>query len=221
MRYVDRVDAGRKLAPRVASVLMESDQPGESPLVLGVPRGGVVVAYEVARALRCQLEVTLARKLGAPHNPELAIGAIGEYGAPVVDGDLVDRLGVTEEFLTTEIAFERKELDRRVHTYRKDRPAPVVGGRAVVVVDDGIATGATLQAVLHGVRAEHPALLVCAVPVGAPDSVARLSVHVDVMVCPYAPRWFRAVGEWYDTFGQTSDSEVVEILERVRSLNED
>jgi predicted phosphoribosyltransferase len=101
--------------------------------------------------------------------------------------------------------------------YRKDRLAPVVRDRVVVVVDDGIATGATLQAVLDGVRAEGPALLVCAVPVGAPDSVARLSAHADVMICPYTPRWFRAVGEWYESFGQTSDSEVVEILERARS----
>lgn len=218
MRYVDRVDAGRQIAPEVASVLLESGNADDRPLVLGVPRGGVVVGLEVARQLAGELEVALARKLGAPQNPELAIGAVGEYGAAVVDRALVERLAVTDEYLAARIAMERTELERRSRMYRGDRPAPDVKNRTVVVVDDGIATGATLQAVLDGVRAEHPGFLVCAVPVGAPDSVARISQHADAMVCPHQPRWFRAVGEWYETFGQTTDAEVLETLQEARTL---
>lgn len=215
MRYIDRVDAGRRLAPEVASALADRVEAGGGPLVLGVPRGGVVVASEVANALSGQLGLALARKIGAPHNPELAIGAIGEYGDPVIDRDLVERLAVADEYLVDQIALERRELERRSQMYRGDRPAPALAGRTVVVVDDGIATGATLQAVLVGIGAERPGLLVCAAPVGAPDSVARIAQHAHVMVCPSQPRWFRAVGEWYETFGQTTDREVLEILKTV------
>jgi predicted phosphoribosyltransferase len=220
MRYVDRQDAGRRLAPIVAKVLTDLAHGVdlEPPLVLGVPRGGVVVGYEIAKALPGDFEVALARKIGAPHNPELAIGAIGEYGEPVIDRDLVGRLGVSESYLREAIENENRELHRRSHLYRGDFPPPIVTGRVVIVADDGIATGATLRAVLAAVRVRQPGHLICAVPVGAPDSVAAVSRDVDTMICPQAPSWFRAVGEWYESFTQTSDSEVLEILAAARQL---
>jgi len=213
MRYTDRVDAGRTLGPVVAERLAELPSAGSNPLVLGIPRGGVVVAREVATAVSGELGLALARKVGAPGNPELAIGAIGEYGEPIIDHDLVERLGVTDDYLVARVALERQELERRSRMYRGEGPAPQVAERAVIVVDDGIATGATLQAVLDGIRGADPALLVCAVPVGAPDSVARISGHADLMICPSQPRWFRAVGEWYENFEQTTDREVLAILD--------
>lgn len=187
-----------------------------APLVFGIPRGGIVVAYEIAKGLAGDLEVALARKIGAPHNPELAIGAIGEYGEPVIDRGLVATLGVSVGYLREAIEVESRELQRRGHLYRGDDLAPNVAGRVVIVVDDGIATGATLRSVLAAVVSRQPALLICAVPVGAPDSVAAVARDVDIMVCPCAPPRFRAVGEWYESFVQTSDSEVVEILAAAR-----
>lgn len=218
MRYVDRQDAGRRLAPIVASALADLARRVDvgTALVLGIPRGGVVVGYEVAKGLPGDLEVALARKIGAPHNPELAIGAIGEYGEPVIDRDLVARLGVSEGYLREAIESESRELHRRAAVYRGDAPPPVVAQRVVIVVDDGIATGATLRAVLTAVRSRRPAHLIGAVPVGAPDSVAIVARQVDTMVCPHAPSWFRAVGEWYEAFAQTTDSEVLEILAAAR-----
>jgi predicted phosphoribosyltransferase len=209
MRYLDRADAGRRVAPLVSGHL--EDRAGK-PLVLGVPRGGVVVGYEIARSIGGDLGIALARKIGAPYNSELAIGAVAEYGEPVLDRDLIDRLDVSEHYLQETIEFEGFELQRRARLYRGDAPPPDVSGRVVVVVDDGIATGATLRAVLEAVHSQSPAYLMCAVPVGAPDSVAMVARRVDAMVCPLTPRWFRAVGEWYDSFAQTSDDEVIETL---------
>ncbi len=216
MRYVDRVEAGRSLAAHVAEVLvpLSPTVPGSRPLVLGVPRGGVVVADPIAELVGGELDVALARKIGAPNNPELAIGAVGESGDPYLSNEIISSLGVTEDFIVAAIEQARGELVRRAALYRGDRSAPAVAGRVVVVVDDGIATGATLRATLQTVRNQAPAALVCAVPVGPPSSVADLAAEVDVMVCPLRPRWFRAVGEWYATFGQTSDSEVIATLRR-------
>jgi putative phosphoribosyl transferase len=214
MVYADRRDAGRRLAVAAAAALEPFD-PG-TVLVLGVPRGGVTVAAEVAAVLGAPLDVALARKLGAPGNRELAIGAIAELGTPVVDASLVRRLGVTSEYLEGEIDRQRTELARRAALYRGDRPAPSIAGRVVVVVDDGIATGSTLEAVLAAIGAGDPARLVGAVPVGPPSSIARLASRVDTMVCPLQPRHFMAVGEWYADFAQVTDDEVVEIL-RARS----
>lgn len=175
-----------------------------------------MVAAAIADAIPADLDVVVARKIGAPTNPELAIGAVGETGDPTLDRDLIRRLEVSEEYLTATVAVERLELQRRVVVYRGNNPRPSIAGRIAVIVDDGIATGATLLATIETVRKEQPALLGCAVPVGAPGSVDRIADYVDVMVCPLRPRGFRAVGEWYETFLQTTDAEVVATLQRSR-----
>ncbi len=209
MRYVDRADAGRRIAPAVAAAIDDRVREGEDPIVLGVPRGGAIVAVEVARSLSAPLDLALARKIGAPENPELAIGAIGESGPPVLDRQLIKRLSVTEDYVAAATERARRELVRQVEKYRgADQPKPVIG-RIAIVVDDGIATGATLRATIQTVRGRAPAFLVCAVPVGPPDSVRSIAAEVDAVVCPMQPRWFRAVGEWYESFSQTTDAEVV------------
>ncbi|MDJ0663902.1 MAG: phosphoribosyltransferase family protein [Acidimicrobiia bacterium] len=216
MRYVDRTAAGRSLASHVADAIAATSPTSqeERPLVLGVPRGGVIVAAPVADRIAGELDVALARKIGAPRNPELAIGAVGELGDPFLATEIIGSLGLTDDYVAAATEQARGELVRRAALYRGDRSPPQIAGRVVIVVDDGIATGATLQATLQAVRSQSPAKLVCAVPVGPPSSVADLTSHVDAMVCPLQPRWFRAVGEWYETFGQTSDSEVIAVLGR-------
>lgn len=210
MRFRDRRDAGRRLAALVA----ELDLP--TPIVLALPRGGVPVAAEVAARLGAELDVLVARKLGAPQQPELGLGAIAEGGIRVLDLDLVRRLGLTEAALDAVTARERLELDRRVEAYRGSRPLPPVAGRAVVVVDDGVATGGTAEAALRSVRAGRPARLVLAVPTAAPDAVARLARVADDVVCVMTPESLTAVGQWYEDFTQTTDREVAELLAAAR-----
>ena len=214
MRYVDRVDAGRILAPEVADALHQSGEVAR-PLVLGIPRGGVIVAAEVARHLGGDLNVVLARKIGAPRNPELAIGAVGESGNSILSHRLIADLGISSGAVADRTEAARVELERRLGRYRQVQPAPQVTDRVVVVVDDGVATGATFRATLQTVREQQPKLLVGAVPVGAPESVKDLSVEADIFVCPLCPRWFRAVGEWYGQFEQTSDEDVLAALGEV------
>lgn len=205
--YRDRRAAGQALADAL------SHYRSRRPLVLGVPRGGVTVAAEVAAALDGDLDVVVARKLGAPGNPELAMGAVGADGQPLVDDRLVARLGVDQARLAAEVERQTAEARRREVAYRKDRPAPDPAGREVIVVDDGVATGATLRAALALVRRRGPATLCCAVPVGPPETLLRLGEEADEVVCPLQPTWFMAVGEWYADFRQVEDHEVVALLE--------
>ncbi len=213
MTYRNRHEAGVALA----GAIEESGLSWTGSLVLGVPRGGVVVAAAVADVLGLPLDVALARKLGAPFNAELAIGAIAEGGAVWINRDLTERLRVPEDWIEEAMVRERTEMERRARRYREG-PAPVLDGRSVVVVDDGVATGATLAAVLQALRAAGSATLICAVPVAPPSAVAMLGKHCDAVVCPLQPRRFDAVGSWYRDFGQTSDSEVVAILRRTRNF---
>jgi predicted phosphoribosyltransferase len=201
MFFVNRIDAGRRLAERLRHL-------GPShPVVLGLPRGGVPVAREVAAALHAPLDVLVVRKLGAPVQPELALGAITTAGM-VVDWRLARQLGVSREEVEAIAAREREELASRERRYRGGRPAPAVEGRTVIVVDDGLATGATSEAAVRALRPRGPARIVLAVPVGSPSAVDRLSALADEVVCLDAPGWFMAVGEFYEDFSPTTDEEV-------------
>ena len=201
--FRDRRDAGRRLGAR----LLEAGL-GPSPVVLGLPRGGVTVAVEVARAVDGLLDVLVSRKIAHPGQPELALGAIAEGGEPVWDRELLHRVGVTAEDLADVLAAERVEPGRRVTSYRGDRPAPDVHGRVVVLVDDGVATGATARAALRSLRSLDPSRLVLAVPVASPDALRSLAAEADQVLSVLTPRAFGAVGTWYDDFGQLSDDDV-------------
>jgi putative phosphoribosyl transferase len=210
-RFADRSDAGRQLAARLLPLA------GENPLVLGLPRGGVPVAEEVATLLGARLEILAVRKLGAPHNPEYGIGAIAEGPTKVLDQEALALLAIDNGTLRHIVERESAELERRVEAYRGDRPRPSLRDRTAIVVDDGVATGVTDTAALRAARREGPRRLVLAVPVCAPDSLARLREEADEVVCLVAPPQLRGVGEWYADFGQVSDAEVVVALERARS----
>ena len=207
-RFKDRTDAGRQLAATLTHLR------GRNVLVLGLPRGGLPVAYEVAHALHAPLDVLNVRKLGVPWHGELAMGAIATGGVRVLNNDVVMAAGITESILEEATALQRLELDRRERLYRSGRPAPELRGRTVVLVDDGIATGATVRAAIGVIRAQHPARLVLAVPV-AQDSVAtELAREVDELACVSRPGDLSAIGVWYDHFPQLTDQEVQTILAR-------
>ncbi|MEU2854427.1 phosphoribosyltransferase [Streptomyces syringium] len=208
MRFDDREDAGRQLAQRLEYLR------GDHPVVLGLPRGGVPVAFEVARALGAPLDVILVRKLGVPYHRELGFGAIGEGGVRVVRDDIVRMSRVDEEDLAEVQRSEETELVRRAERFRGGRPRVPLDGRTAVVVDDGIATGSTASAACQVARAHGAARVVLAVPVAPPDAATALSAEVDDLVCLSTPAGFSAVGEWYRDFAQTSDDEVVELLRR-------
>ncbi|HOG45917.1 MAG TPA: phosphoribosyltransferase family protein [Anaerolineae bacterium] len=207
MQFVDRRDAGRRLAEALGAM---QDRPGL--LILAVPRGGVVVGVEVARALKAPLDIVIARKIGAPDNPELAIGAVAPDGTAALDEDLVARLGVSDRYIQVATEQARQEIDRRLQVYRNGRPPLQVRGKNIVLVDDGVATGATTLAAIRYLRKQEPAELTLAVPVGPPDTMAMLSHEVDRAVVLYSPELFWAVGAFYQHFEQTSDEEVVELL---------
>ncbi len=209
-RLRDRTEAGVQLAARLAAEDLHD------PLVLALPRGGVPVAFEVASRLRAPLEVFVARKLGAPSQPELGIGAIAEGGAMVVTRELVDALRISDERLEALRTREQAELERRVAHYRGDRALPAVRGRDVVLVDDGLATGVTAEAALRALRVLAPGRLLLAVPACAPETSERLRALAEV-VCLLEPEAFRAVGLHYEHFDQTTDETVLELLERARA----
>lgn len=208
-RYSDRRDAGRVLGRALSDYRGRSDV-----LVLGLPRGGVPVAAEVASALEAPCDVWLVRKLGVPGHEELAMGAIATGGVRVLNPEVVFHAGVSETAIEAAVARETAELERRQAAYRGDRPLPVIEGRTVVLVDDGLATGATMRAAAEAVGAARPARLVVAVPVGARPTVGELARHpaVDEVVCPLVPAHFHAVGEWYDDFRATADAEIEALL---------
>ncbi len=199
--FGDRVEAGRHLATALGSV-----HPGT--LVLGIPRGGVVVAAEVARAYGLELDVIVVRKIGAPGNPEYAVGAVDEDGR-IIGG----HAGVDRGYLERSGEAGRAEIARRISVYRGDRPAPRIDGRDVVVVDDGVATGLTLEAALESLRHRGADHVTVAVPVAAPDAAGRITASADEFVALEIPHEFRSVGQFYRDFGQTSDAEVVALLE--------
>ncbi len=206
MPFVDRVDAGRQLAASLRGQL------GPDVVVLGLPRGGVPVAAEVARALGAPLDVVIVRKLGLPFRPELAMGAIGEDGVRVLDQALVDAFGVTPADVAVVELAEQTELSRRIQTYRRVRPRLKLAGRIAIVVDDGAATGSTALAALRVVRAHGAARVVLALPVAPPSAVDELRAHADEVVCLEQPIDFQALGRFYDDFSATTDDEVLALL---------
>jgi putative phosphoribosyl transferase len=204
--FADRAEAGRLLARRVAEIAPAS------PVVLGLPRGGVPVALEVARALDAPLDVIVVRKLGVPHQAELAMGAIGEDGVRVLNADLIRQAAITEREVAAVEQRERAELERRARRFRAERPRVPLGGCTAVVVDDGIATGSTARVACQVARAHGAARVVLAVPVAPAETVARLRADVDDLVCLASPEPFFAVGQFYADFSQTSDGDVVACL---------
>jgi len=209
-RFADRGDAGRHLAARLLPLAVED------PIVIGLPRGGVPVAEQVAAALGAPLEILVVRKLGAPHNPEYGIGAIAEGGTRVFDPEALAVLGIDGGELDSIVARETVELRRRVTAYRGGRPLPPLRGRTVLVVDDGVATGVTDTAALRAIRRLDARRVVLAVPVCAPDSAARLREEADELICLSEPPLLYGVGQWYRDFSQVSDGEVIAALGAAR-----
>jgi predicted phosphoribosyltransferase len=208
--FRDRTEAGQRLAAELGRYAGRTDV-----LVLALPRGGVPVAYEVARALDAPLDVFLVRKLGTPGQEELAMGAVASGGVRVLNESVVRGLRVPPRVIDAVAARELRELARRERLYRGDRPPPDVRGRTVILVDDGLATGSTMLAAVRALRQLGPARAVVAVPVAAPETCAALRGEVDEMVCAVTPDPFYAVGVWYDDFAQTSDDEVRDLLGRM------
>jgi putative phosphoribosyl transferase len=207
MLFYDRADAGRQLADRL------SDYAGRQDVtVLALPRGGVPVAYEVARELGAPLDVFLVRKLGLPYHPELAMGAIASGGVRVLNDTVVSRFRIPDEVIDAVAAEEAGELARREREYRGDRPPPKLRGKTVILIDDGLATGATMRAAVAALRKLGPARVVVAVPVGSPETCAEFQAVADEAVCARTPEPFQAVGQWYRDFSQTTDEEVQELL---------
>lgn len=207
-RFRDRIDAGIQLGQRLHGMRLDH------PVILALPRGGVPVAFEVTVVLDAPLDVFVARKIGAPGHQEYGIGAIAEGGVVIADDDALRGLGVSRERFEQLVAVERLEVVRRVQYYRRGRDLVEVRDREVVLIDDGLATGVTAEAALRALRARQPSRLILAVPACAPDTAARLEGIADEVVCLIAPVDFAAVGFWYERFDQTSDSEVLRLLDR-------
>ncbi len=207
--YRDRSEAGRLLATKLTGYAHRQDV-----LVLALPRGGVPVAYEVARTLHVPLDVFLVRKLGVPGHEELAMGAIATGGVRVINQEVVRMLRIPDSVIDAVSAKEQRELERREHLYRDDRLPPDVRGCTVILVDDGLATGSTMRAAIEALRQQHPARLVVAVPVAAPSICEELSVEVDEIICAKTPEPFYGVGFWYEDFSQMTDDEVHDLLAR-------
>ncbi|PYL65535.1 MAG: phosphoribosyl transferase [Verrucomicrobia bacterium] len=207
--FSNRVEAGRLLAEK-----LEKYAGREDVIVLGLPRGGVPVAYEVARRLHVPLDVFIVRKLGVPGFEELALGAIASGGVRVLNDDVVRALPNADELIASVTAKETAELERREQIYRDGRPAPELRGRVVILVDDGLATGATMRAAVAALRRREAAKIVVGVPVGAAETCREFETEVDETVCAITPEWFQAVGQYYEDFSQTSDEEVRKLLAR-------
>lgn len=212
-KFRNRTEAGKLLASQLTDYANRSDV-----LVLGLPRGGVPVAYEVAKELDAPLDVCLVRKLGVPGHKELAMGAIAAGGVRVINENVIDWLRISPETINEVAAMEIRELDRRSHIYRGNRPLPKVKNHTIILVDDGIATGATIRAAISTLKKQKPRKLVVAVPVAGVSTCEELEAEVDEVVCILKPEDLYAIGLWYEDFQQTTDAEVCELLTRQKLL---
>ncbi len=207
MRFQNRTEAGQLLAEKLAAYANRPDV-----LVLGLPRGGVPVAFEVAKALNVPLDICLVRKLGVPEQPELAMGAIATGGVMVLNDNAIQWQGISKEAIATVAATEQQELERRDRIYRGDRPIPDVSQRTIILIDDGIATGSTLRAAIATLRQQQPECIVVAVPVAPPSTCNELKAEVDKVVCLITPESLCSISLWYEDFSQTTDEEVCNLL---------
>ncbi len=213
MLFKDRHDAGKQLVQPLSKYKGQKDV-----IVLGLARGGMETAFEIAAGLNLPLNVIVIRKIGAPGNEELALGAIAEHGEGIFNEDLVRMLGVSADYLKKEVMRQKKILSERLTLYRGKNPAPQLKGKTVILVDDGIATGASMRVAIKSVRDAAAKKIVLAVPVAAPDSLRKISNEVDEVVCLSTPAFFEAVGGFYRVFDQTSDEEVIHLLKKSSSV---
>lgn len=212
MKFKDRTEAGQVLARKLVAYANDVDV-----VVLALPRGGVPVAFEVATALNVPLDVFLVRKLGVPDQSELAMGAIANCGVRVLNQDIVRSLCLSDAVIDKVAAQEQQELERRERLYRDDRPIPQLHERTVIIVDDGLATGATMRAAIEAIRQQQPARIVVAVPISSPETCRDLAAQVDEIICVETPQPFCSVGLWYEDFPQTSDEEVRNLLKQAQT----
>ncbi|MGQ9722054.1 MAG: phosphoribosyltransferase [Candidatus Jordarchaeum sp.] len=208
--FRDRVDAGKKLAKELL------EYKGTNPVVLAIPRGGVVVGYEVAKELAVPLDIVVPRKIPAPHNPELGIGAVAQDGTIIIDPEIKKYVSFSEEYVQEEAERQIKEIERRTKAYRGDREPISVEKRVVILVDDGLATGVTMRAAIRSIRKKNPQKIVVAVPVGPPSTVKKIEEEADEVISLVIYEPFEAVGQFYSDFSQTSDSEVISLLQKAK-----
>jgi predicted phosphoribosyltransferase len=213
-RFTDRTEAGKLLAAKLVAAKLTRYAGRGDTIVLALPRGGVPVAFEIARALGAPLDVFLVRKLGLPGQEELAMGAIASGGVRVLNRDVVGFLAIPDSIIDAVAQYEQQELERRERLYRGDRPAPEVRGHTVILVDDGLATGSTMRAAVAALKKLEPGRIIVAVPVAPPSAVEALEHEVDEVVSVFTPEPFDGVGRWYRDFSQTSDQEVRDLLEQ-------
>ncbi len=211
--FLDRADAGQKLAKQLSVYANRDDV-----VVLGVPRGGVPVAFEVAQALKAPLDIMLVRKLGTPGQQELAMGAIASGGVRILNEEVIRELGINQEQIEAATVAQQAELERREQLFRSGRPGVSVQGKTAILIDDGIATGSSMLAAIDALRALHPAQIVVATPVAPANMHNRMKGRADEFVCALTPEWFFAIGEFYQEFPQTEDSEVAELLTRADQI---
>lgn len=205
MIFTNRVEAGKKLAEKLSSV-------GSNTVVLGLARGGVVIAAAIAKELKCPFDVIIVRKIPSPGNEELAMGAVAEDGKPLFNDQIVSMFGVSKEYLQSEVERQRELIEKRKKLYREGRPLQVIQGKVAIIVDDGIATGATMRAAIASVKLKKPSKVILAVPVASKEAFQELSKEVDEAICLFLPKYFEAVGAFYREFAQVSDQEVIALL---------